>query len=248
MNKKNFIKINFHKNKIYIKDLFIFSRYLQFHGEEWKTYFMKKYNYFTKIIDLKRDCKNIKKSFGKSAKNQINRAKKLPIKCGIYDLEQNFKFYKYFIDRFAKNKNRNFLSYDENLNNDLKKVITFAKYENQTIVFHTYTVDYESKTAILLHSASKIREKNIQNDKKLKRVIGYANRYLHYWDMCYFKKMGFKKYDIGGYAVDTEDEELKKINIFKNDFRGIMIDKSHYESYPLYFSRKIYHILKRKSV
>jgi len=55
---------------------------------------------------------------------------------------------------------------------------------------------------------------------KKRNLIGRANRWLHYQDMRRFKAKGFALYDFGGYAKDSGDVDLQRINQFKEGFRG----------------------------
>jgi lipid II:glycine glycyltransferase (peptidoglycan interpeptide bridge formation enzyme) len=60
--------------------------------------------------------------------------------------------------------------------------------------------------------------------------------------MLYFKSLGAKKYDLGGYAVDDSNEERQQINEFKKGFGGEIVKEPNYMSYPLY----LYFLLKFK--
>ena len=43
-----------------------------------------------------------------------------------------------------------------------------------------------------------------------------ANRLLHWRDIEHFKAQGLRVFDLGGYAYNTEDEGLKRVNEFNH--------------------------------
>jgi len=79
----------------------------------------------------------------------------------------------------------------------------------------------------LLYSATTV------NSKVSKSEIGRANRFLHYEDIKYFKELGYRFYDLGGIAKDTQDDKLQGINKFKEGFGGELVRQYNYYS-PLY--------------
>ena len=105
---------------------------------------------------------------------------------------------------------------------------------------HSYIFDKEKKIIRLLHSASFYET----DDKKIRNLIGMANRFLHFKDMQYFKEEGFETYDFGGYAYDTPDKHLQNINKFKSSFNGISTLQSNYYTYLLYVALKFRSLIK----
>jgi len=71
-------------------------------------------------------------------------------------------------------------------------------------------------------------------------MVGMANRFLHFENIKYFKENGYKEYDFGGYAYNTQDKHLQNINAFKAAFGEYYLN---YYSYPLYISLKIKKLL-----
>jgi hypothetical protein len=105
--------------------------------------------------------------------------------------------------------------------------ITKAKLHDETLFSHLYLCDREKSRVTILYGASILKDekRGISN-----AVLGSANRALHYYDMCLFRKEGYRVYDFGGYAPDTADSELKKINDFKDDFGGRLVCETNYRS------------------
>ena len=89
--------------------------------------------------------------------------------------------------------------------------MTRASVEDRILVYHTYIV--EEERARLYQSASQFRT----DDTISSNVIGFANRYLHYQDMLWFKEQGKKQYDWGGAGTNEDVESITK---FKESFGG----------------------------
>ncbi len=78
----------------------------------------------------------------------------------------------------------------------------------------------------------------------MRSLVGMANRFLHFKDMTYFKDNNYMVYDFGGYAFETNDEQLKNINDFKDSFGGTLIHESDYMPLILFVIIKIKNIWK----
>ena len=97
------------------------------------------------------------------------------------------------------------------------------------LVHHVYI--YDGVVARLLYSIS------LHNSKEENsRFIGFANRWLHYSDMIYFKNKGLSKYDWGGVSSDTN---LRGITKFKSEFGGKVQD-TYYFVVNEFWLKKIY--------
>jgi lipid II:glycine glycyltransferase (peptidoglycan interpeptide bridge formation enzyme) len=219
-------------NDILISDMFKLIIYKQSNLIEKKIGFIKE-PFYTFVIDLTQNIDDIFSKIKKNTKYEINRASREGVKFEIHnDIE-------YFIDyynKFAATKN---LSKLNNANIDIFKeniIVTKAINENDDIyVMHSYIFDKEKSVVRLFHSASFYET----DDKKVRNLIGMANRFLHYEDMKYFKNDGFETYDFGGYAYNTTDKHLQNINDFKLAFGGISTQQSNYYSLVFYLALKI---------
>ncbi|MBI4847200.1 MAG: hypothetical protein HY808_01295 [Nitrospirae bacterium] len=196
----------------------------------------KRYGFFTKLIDLTISPEGLLLQCRKNTKYEIKRAEKEGIR---FEIESNPDFFIKFYLSFASSKSTakeiveggidDIPIYKGNL------VITKAVFDNEVLVMHSYVVDKECRRVRLLHTASLFRDvDNVQR----RNLTGRANRFLHFQDMLYFKENGFDIYDMGGYAYNTDDEELKRINEFKDSFGGEVAEESIYISFPLYLLRK----------
>jgi len=99
-----------------------------------------------------------------------------------------------------------------------------------TLAMHSYLFDAQVGTAALYHSASPFR---VEPESAKRNFIGRANRWLHFQDMLFFKGLGAVTYDFGGYAKDTDNAELRRINEFKGGFGGSVVEESNYVSNPI---------------
>jgi Pyruvate/2-oxoacid:ferredoxin oxidoreductase gamma subunit len=102
----------------------------------------------------------------------------------------------------------------------------------------------ETDMVVFGHSASHFRF--LSDDPIVNRnFIGRANRFLHFQDMIYFKELGFKIYDLGGYKLNTTRVDLLNVNKFKDGFRGELVEQSHYETYSLVLMKLIHKLIQR---
>ena len=86
------------------------------------------------------------------------------------------------------------------------------------MVWHAYHVGYDRAT--LLHSASVLRA---ESGQALRTKVGRANRYHHWRDILYFKQLGLRIYDFGGWYEKKEDRARLNINKFKEGFGGNIV-------------------------
>ncbi len=120
--------------------------------------------------------------------------------------------------------------------------VTKLSRDNRTLVMHSFIIDESTGRACMLHDAAMFRR---ADDLSNRNTIGHANRYLHYLDMLYLKDLGVQWLDLGGYARDTTDEHLQRVNEFKDGFGGELVEMSNYVSLPLFCYRKLSHHLHR---
>ncbi len=157
--------------------------------------------------------------FSRDTRRHIRRAEEDPILVSHYDsreLTRNPELVKEFGNAYEtmfEQKGRRV-----RFNFDLVKayiamdmlVVSVASYADQNIVFHSYIVS--EKTVRALHSVSIFREGSVDP-----RIIGRANKYLHYQDMVYFQEQGKTSYDWGGISNFDNPNGIDK---FKLEFGG----------------------------
>lgn len=169
--------------------------------------------------DLRMSSEEIFMSFSKNYRYEINRARKEDIKCIVYksnDLENNIyllnEFKKEYDDFVNLKKIKN--AYNELAMNQYIKtnsvMLTKAFRNDINYAQHIYVCD--EKNVRLLYSVSNFRTRGLDSN-----LIGRANKYLHFYDIEYFCKNGFEKYDWGGvHSKDASDG----VDKFKREFGG----------------------------
>jgi hypothetical protein len=84
----------------------------------------------------------------------------------------------------------------------------------RTLVWHVYVTSGSSVT--LMYSVSLYRD----GDDEFRKLVGRANRRLHWEELQHFQREGFRLFDFGGWYEGSEDEQRLAINLFKEQFGG----------------------------
>ena len=87
--------------------------------------------------------------------------------------------------------------------------------DGKTLVWHSYLIS--GNRARLLQSVSLFRNYAGSGDRNM---MGRANRWLHWRDMCALREVGVATYDLGGWYGGHNDQEKLRINAFKEGFGG----------------------------
>lgn len=182
---------------------------------------MNRSSFYTIHIDLQHDDETLLNEMDKGTAYEIRRAEREGITTDAKGKVEDFVS---FFNAFAEAKgiegtNLKYMQYDCPI------VITRAFHGNDLLVMHAYIQD--DKRGRLNMSASRMIRED-EDFKKMRALMGYANRYLHLQDILHFKKTGKDIYDFGGYAKDTYDKALKGINKFKESFGGRIVEEYNY--------------------
>jgi len=182
---------------------------------------------FTSIIDLTHDLDTIWQNMDKkSTRYSIKRAQKDGIKVRINEnYSQFYQIYKSFIQK--KGINSLFGVGTANLG-IMKKYGTLfmAEHDGEILGGHLYL---EDKGHIRLWLSASRR---LEVSREKARLIGNANRLLHWEAMKYAKEKGIKEFDWGGLWSEEEadkDERKKAINSFKLSFGGEIVTRYSYQ-------------------
>lgn len=186
-------------------------------------------------LNLEQDKDLILANFSKQIRQQVKIAENEGTIC--YFHKEIDKFVDFFND-FANKKETFTTSKNKiiELGNLVK--LSFALKNGQILAAHSYLLDEEMGIVRHLHSATKRLDE--QYDRNL---IGRANKFLTVQDILYFKEMGYKVFDFGGYANNTKDESLKGINNYKLLFGGKIVPCIDYYSYNYWLMKKITKLL-----
>lgn len=195
-------------------------------------------DYFPSLVNSLQDIASFKEGLSKNTLYEIRRAKKEKVETFFYNsneilstpelIEDFGLFYSKMYEE--KGLQLHQLPYNQLVAcaNENGLIISLAKIDGETVVYHSYIVD--DNNARLWHSCSLFR--NLDN--KQKNAIGRANKYLHYSDVEFFLKKGIHKYDWGGISSFLEPNGIDK---FKLSFGGEPTD---------YYNITIRHSLKAR--
>lgn len=217
----------------------LFNSYHQCLSTQERTAF-KRYPFFTKLIDL--SDPDFDRAFSRNVRYCIRRATSEGISCAI---STDYTAFVSLYQRFLKQRN---------LTSPLTEAMlaaygpalllrTASTGGGDVLAVHSYICDSSIGRVRALHSASRLHDPTISNEER--SAIGRANVFLHWSSMVYFRDHGYATYDLGGYAVDTQDHALGGVNKFKDNFGGTLVEESNYVPYWIYFSREIRAHLKK---
>ena len=100
--------------------------------------------------------------------------------------------------------------------------LSTVSHDDDALVWHACL--RAGNRARLLHSASLFRE---HTDTATRNLIGRANRYLHWHDLLRYKEACIPLFDFGGWYSGRDDEDLLRINAFKEGFGGRVVPEFH---------------------
>ncbi|MEO7523658.1 MAG: hypothetical protein ABIT58_06150 [Ferruginibacter sp.] len=186
-------------------------------------------------LDLEQSEEVIFSNFSKQIRQQVKIAEKEGTTCYFHERVDEFAD---FFNEFAAKKDTFTTSKDKILELGDAIKLSFAEKDGQVLAAHSYLVDEEIGIVRHHHSATKRLDENFDRN-----LIGRANKYLTVRDILYFKEMGFKIFDFGGYAKDTDDESLKGINNYKLLFGGQLVPCINYYSYNYWLLKKVSKLL-----
>jgi lipid II:glycine glycyltransferase (peptidoglycan interpeptide bridge formation enzyme) len=194
----------------------------------------------TILVDLTPDIDEILASFSANTRNEIRRAEKLGIvTCPAMPAE-----FLGFYNRFADHRGIAGVSHDELQAYSQNLLILKAEFQGEPLVMRACLCDADGKRARDLKSGSTRLENGDHDHKKL---VGFANRLLHWRLIQEFKSHGFAEYDLGGYEDPEADPALAGIHRFKAGFGGNIVIENDYASMALYLKEIALRSLQRKT-
>ncbi len=225
-----FVREKWFCSKQTLIDALLITKFKQFQQKPKRFFIIK--DFYTKIIDLTQPIDTIFSNFTKHTRTKI---KKATSKGVSFSSENSIEEFISFYNQFANSKNLNCIGNLKKYGTNL--IITSVSLEGKILCMHSYIMDKNISRARILHSASQFRD---ITDNSERNFIGLANRFLHFEDMKYFQGLGFKTYDLGGYAHQTKDTSLEQVNNFKDSFNGTLIYEPELQSLLFHLVEKIY--------
>jgi hypothetical protein len=180
-------------------------------------------DFYTILFDLTQSPEALFGGFTKGTRYQIRRADERDnLVSESWSPGQDLPIGEFvgFFNRFAAGKGRppapaeRLAAFAAASELDLSRVVA----GRDTLVWHATHVT--PQRARLLHSASLFRE---SHDREFRSLVGRANRWLHWRDMLRFKEHGVPVFDFGGWYHGKDDEDLLRINWFKEEFGGRIV-------------------------
>lgn len=211
------------KNKIYILkinaktisfwDRFRVVNYNDYRGEESSipSGFKKIYG-TTATIDLTQSMDELLAKMHSTTRNEVRRAQKENIVVDI--VHDNKTFVKYY-NSFAKEKGLPTINETHLTKYGSSVMLVQARFNEHILSMHATMIDNEEKIAGLLYSCSTRLDESVD-----KKMVGWANRYLHYKEFEILKGMGMAKYEWCGVCLDPEKPDRYSIGQFKLKIGG----------------------------
>lgn len=200
-------------------DVLLLQQYSQVPDDAYRTRF------HSLKIDLTLSEDEVMRGLNRNTMYEVRRSKaKDGVEC-VHDMlatDQTCEAFRNFYDEFAKAKELPLTAMNELLARAADGALRFSRAmrHGAPIVWHVHAVTRDGVS--LLHSASLFRQ---SDDGELRTVIGRANRQLHWCDMLFFKAEGKRTYDFGGWYAGSEDQDLLRVNQFKEGFGGTRVDQ-----------------------
>ena len=176
---------------------------------------------YTLIMDLTQNEQDIWGLINKNTRYEIRRAReKDGIRCEAWDgIEPSFlSRFRSAYDVLARQKKRlPMLPWDYVQRLVGAKTFDLSCASNDLegeLVFHAHVLGLNSVRQ--WHSVSLFRD----NTGAVSRMVGRANRLLHWENIIRFKTIGYRTYDFGGWYDGKLDVEKLRINAFKESFGG----------------------------
>jgi lipid II:glycine glycyltransferase (peptidoglycan interpeptide bridge formation enzyme) len=216
-------------SKVSLKDFFLLVEYKCLKKNPSTCFFIKEKR-LTLLTNLTIELDVIFNGFKSTARNEIRKSIKEEVTCcRFYNMEEYLSFF----NDFAKGKHINRDNRQRVLSYGIEHFYMFAAFkDNRMLAIHSVLVDKTSASAMLLTSAN---ARFI--DASERRIIGNANKQLHFFELEYLKSMGIEMYDWGGIGTPkdiAENPGISGINEFKMAFGGDITAQFVYIS-PLYW-------------
>jgi hypothetical protein len=180
----------------------------------------KSTDFYTLKIDLTKSPDEIFRAFARNTRAQIRKSVDLDDfrfdfleRPGSAELDEFVAFY----DAFADSKQLPRLHLPRVLGHLESGFLSLTRVVGQgrTLVWHA-NVRYQTHVGMMF-SASHWRTEDSPESRKM---IGRANRRLHWEELLHFKQQGHHSYDFGGWYEGSADQQKLLINRFKEEFGG----------------------------
>lgn len=172
----------------------------------------KKIKGITATIDLTPSMDELLANMNSTTRNEVRRALKENIVAEqVYDSAVFVAYY----NAFAKEKGLPSINETHLTKFGKNLMLAQARFNEHILSMHATMIDDEEKIAGLLYSCSTRLDENVD-----KKMVGWANRYLHYKEFELLKGMGMTRYEWCGVCMDPNKPERYSIGQFKLKIGG----------------------------
>jgi hypothetical protein len=180
----------------------------------------------TRIIDLSAGLDTLFASCSKNNRYKIERARQRDavktefLVAASHDQVSEFAG---FYDAFAGSKGIQAIrrSQVEAMARAGNLAISFAR-DREGVILAAHSYFFGRHRARLTHSASLFR---LEGSSGERNRIGRTNRLLHWDDIIRFREAGATTYDLGGWYTGNSNDALLRINSFKEEFGGQIVEE-----------------------
>lgn len=194
----------------------------------------------TLLTDLTRTDSQLFSRFSKKTRNEIHRFER----GSEYVLNKKPELAAFFpvYERFARQRGLSGFTEADAQSHGQENLVLFSMDRNGCPeILDLYLVDQEKRCVTGFLSCSLIDD---ISDKKERRQLSIARRYLLWFSIQHFKREGFEVYDWGGYAPDDPDPVIRTISDFKWSFKGQVTPVYRYYSPTFWLMEKVRHVIK----
>lgn len=203
-------------SKLSMWDLFVPVLYNGYKGSKENIPF-----YYSRIIghscvnDLSKPMDEIMAGMKSNTRNEIRRAEKEGVIFSSSVAKDDFiKMY----NEFCASKGLDDFTSIARISKYKDLLLTQAIHDGRPLAMHASVLDHNGKLAFLLYSCSRRLSDGVD-----RKMIGWANRYLHYKELELLKECGYEIYDWSGVCLDKTNPKYS-IGQFKTSFGGDVIE------------------------
>lgn len=188
--------------------------------------------FHTKVVDLEQDEAALLRGLSPTTRNAVHRARREGM--AFVETRDLDAFATYF-NRFAQQKALGYRVTAAALaRSGPDYTIVQALCQGQVLAMHMFLCDALHRRVRYLHGSSLLYDREA-GTSTMRNMVSLANRAGHFHEMLLFKSRGYALFDLGGYAWQTSDPELQRINQFKDCFGGRLVCETNHRSLPLHW-------------
>ena len=226
--KSRFFTNRYFATRLSWRDFLTAVHYFNYLGDSCKVpwYYSKKVG-VSCVSDLTVGIDKIMAAMKSNTRNEIRRA----VREGCtFHLDNDIDDFVPYYNDFCRSKGLSDYTSKARIQKFKSVMATHVEHNGDVLARHINILDYLGKNAFLMFSCSRRLDENAD-----RKMIGWANKFLHFKDLEWLADAGFKRYDWSGICLDKEDERYS-IGQFKLSFGGEI-------TYPLMLRTPLYRFL-----